>query len=530
VYTIRNHNLEIPIRVADAKRADIKELELHVSTDMGRTWTLAGRASPADRAFPFHAKGDGLYWFGVCAIDKANRREPEDIATAPPALKVLIDTAHPALQVVAVDRVGEEVQVAWECVDTQADPASLRLEYRPAGAEATAVWTPVPVPPQVHGTYRFRPIHGGAITLRMQITDSAGSPATVVKDVPAGGVAAVPPPVTTVYQNPPPTAPVMTAPPPAPAIHQATSVSPPLPPPVAPLAAMPNTIAAPPTAPEAPSPMPAASPVPSAPPPPETPAGPPPLAPLRSANEPAPRPTFAPPAPDVVTPPAAAAHGTPSEVQHVRDRQVAIDFDVDRKGPSGVKKIDVYVTQDDGQSWHKYSETLNTNPPLQLDLPPKDGLYGFCMVLWSGVGQSEGPPRAGDAPHFRLLVDRALPQVMLFEPVLDPQHSNALVVRHKAADANLVAGSVALFWKSRPEQPWQPMTAGTPRPSAQFKDVQECSWTLPPDVPNSVYLRVTARDQAGNVGEFVTRDPVTVDLNKPVARVKAVVPAGLRRP
>ena len=58
VYTMRNQHLEIPIRVNDAKRAEIKELELHVSTDMGRTWTLAGRASPTERAFPFHAKGD----------------------------------------------------------------------------------------------------------------------------------------------------------------------------------------------------------------------------------------------------------------------------------------------------------------------------------------------------------------------------------------------------------------------------------------------------------------------------------------
>jgi hypothetical protein len=162
-------------------------------------------------------------------------------------------------------------------------------------------------------------------------------------------------------------------------------------------------------------------------------------------------------------------------------------------------------------------------------LPKADGLYGFCMVLYSGVGQSEGPPQRGDPPHFRLLVDRTLPQVTLFEPVLDSSQPNALVIRYKASDANLVPGSVTLFWKSRPEQPWQPLTASAAHPSSQFNGVQECSWSLPADVPNSVYLRITARDQAGNVGEFVTRDPVTVDLNKPIARVKAVVPASYRR-
>ena len=152
-----------------------------------------GQAKPDQRAFAFQARGDGLYWFGVCAIDKSGRRDPEDIATAPPALKVLIDTSHPPLQVVAVDRVGEEVQVAWECSDSQADPASLKLEYRPAGAEPTAVWTPVPVPPQINGTYRFRPTHGGAITVRMQITDSTGSPGSNVGTIPGGGTPATSP-------------------------------------------------------------------------------------------------------------------------------------------------------------------------------------------------------------------------------------------------------------------------------------------------------------------------------------------------
>jgi hypothetical protein len=83
VYTMRNTNLEIPIRINDAKRPDIKELELHVSIDQGRTWTLSGRAKPEQQAFGFHAQGDGLYWFSVCAIDKVGRRDPEDIARWP---------------------------------------------------------------------------------------------------------------------------------------------------------------------------------------------------------------------------------------------------------------------------------------------------------------------------------------------------------------------------------------------------------------------------------------------------------------
>jgi hypothetical protein len=528
VYTMRNPNLEIPIRINDAKQPEIKELELHVSTDQGRTWVLAGRAKPEQQAFGFRASGDGLYWFSVCAIDKTGRRDPEDVATAKPALKVLIDTSHPALQVVAVDRVGDEIQVAWECSDNQADPASLRLEYRPTGAEATAVWTPVPVPPQLIGTYRFRPTNTGAITMRMQITDGTGSPATVVKDVPAGAMA-MPPPSATAFAAQPP-APVGTTPPqptsPPPGIQQANSLAPPTAP-FAPLGQMPSMVAPQPVAPPEPAPMAAAAPTPAAPQfssqniePPST-AG---LAPLRSASEPAGRP--APVTEFPATAPASRAAGP--DVDHVRDRSVAINFDVDRKGPSGVKKIEVYVTQDDGHTWFKYTETLNANPPLQLDLPAKDGLYGFCMVLFSGVGQSEGPPKQDTPPQFRLLVDRTAPTVVMYNPILDSNQPNCLLLRYKAEDTNLARDSVGLFWRSGPDQPWQPIAASARR--TLDKDVEEVSWAITPEVPNSVYLRLSAKDQAGNVGEFVTRDPITVDLNKPIARFKGIVAASYRKP
>jgi hypothetical protein len=45
-----------------------------------------------------------------------------------------------------------------------------------------------------------------------------------------------------------------------------------------------------------------------------------------------------------------------------------------------------------------------------------------------------------------------------------------------------------------------------------------------------VYLKATACDAAGNVTERVTRDPETVDLTKPRARISGIVPPALPRP
>src|SRR5207249_605945 len=57
-------------------------------------------------------------------------------------------------------------------------------------------------------------------------------------------------------------------------------------------------------------------------------------------------------------------------VQHVRDAQVALDFDLEQTGPSGVKKIEVYMTDDDGQTWKPWIETYEVKSPLQIPLPP----------------------------------------------------------------------------------------------------------------------------------------------------------------
>ena len=50
----------------------------------------------------------------------------------------------------------------------------------------------------------------------------------------------------------------------------------------------------------------------------------------------------------------------------------------------------------------------------------------------------------------------------MYDPVLDPNQPNCLLLRYKAADANLVRDSVALFWRSRPDQPWQPIASAFP--------------------------------------------------------------------
>jgi hypothetical protein len=538
VYTLRDRNIQIPIVIPPERRGELRELILFVSNNQGKSWDMAALAKPEHSAFVFHAPSDGQYWFKVQAVYQGGNREPADIYAAPVNMKVAIDSQQQLLKIIAFERTGDEVRVAWEVTGTQADVMSLKLEFRAADMGPNAPWQSVPLQPSASGQQRFKPASGGPIAVKMQINDQAGSPVAVVKELPGATANA------TVFAPVANSNPITAAVPPA-IVQQTNSLSAAstapggaaLPTPVAPQdvpAPAPPVAQAPTGAPPAPPAHPPAVDPSTA-----SPSGLTPLPAVRTGPGPNVSPQGGPRAANA-SPPLGVAGGSPTRadlppIQHVRDAQVSIDFAVEQQGPSGVKKIEVYMTQDDGETWRPWTETYDVNSPLQVQLPqaPYEGTFGFKLVAYSGVLQSFGPPQRGDAPDVRLHVDRTPPKVDLYPLEPDPAQVNAVLVRYKAIDSNLLPNGISLYWAPQQTGPWSPIQVGVGRPLPGYQDLQECSWALPPNLPNRVYLRVTARDLAGNVGEFITRDPVTVDLHKPVVRFKGInagKPAGIAPP
>ena len=48
------------------------------------------------------------------------------------------------------------------------------------------------------------------------------------------------------------------------------------------------------------------------------------------------------------------------------------------------------------------------------------------------------------------------------------------------------------------------------------------AWRVPAGLPAKVYLKVSARDAAGNVSEVVTPEPILIDLMKPRAKITSI--------
>src|SRR5262249_31340120 len=149
------------------------ELELYVSTDQGKTWSLVAKATPDKDRFPFFAPSDGQYWFSVVIIDQQGRSEPKNLISAPVGQKILVDTLKPDVRLTFIERQGDEVVVRWEVREENPDLTSFRLEYRTDAAPDQ--WIPVTVNPTSTGQAHIRAGNQLATTVRLTLKDLAGN-------------------------------------------------------------------------------------------------------------------------------------------------------------------------------------------------------------------------------------------------------------------------------------------------------------------------------------------------------------------
>src|SRR5947207_874848 len=77
---------------------ELQEIQLHYSTDQGRTWKLYRGVPPSDGKITFEAAGDGEYWFAVQQVYKDGRRRPSKMEGAVAQRKVIVDATPPRLE------------------------------------------------------------------------------------------------------------------------------------------------------------------------------------------------------------------------------------------------------------------------------------------------------------------------------------------------------------------------------------------------------------------------------------------------
>jgi hypothetical protein len=526
----------IPFRYdpAEMQRLQAREVQLYVSTDRGLRWRMVDRADPNADHFDFLASADGEYWFAVRTLDAFNRLHPTG-NNIEPALKVVVDATPPVLELLLTELEPGKVELRWTAADDHLDVSKLRIEYRQPDAPE---WQPAAVVPQPSGQTSWEVKNGGVVAVRGTISDLAGNTATAERELNVhpsarglrkGSETEYRAPVAKAAGSPAAGAPM----------REAAALNPPETPRGS--GGMPPTVIEP-AKPMVSSPRPAAPPIPNGA---EADglssdhdffveeknpnAGPSIQPKFRNdlvSDSPATRPAIVQGSPSATSTPEAGAEGdgklnitpraAPKEEEQrtivVNTTDFQVGYRIDDLGPSGLGKVELFITTDSGRKWYRYGTNPNNKSPFPVTVPG-DGVYGFELRVKNGAGVGDDPPRPGDKPSIVVIVDKTPPVAQLLPPQIGRGKSrNKVLVRWMAEDAQLGPTPVLLEYAAEKTGPWQ-----------KIGDWQANSgryiWPIESGMPGKVYVRLTVKDRAGNVAQVTGPDQLVIDFTRPTAHI-----------
>lgn len=516
VRVVSKRTFSVPVETNPAKMQDVERLRLFVSRDQGATYELQQTITPQEASgtgFTFTAKEDGTYWLQMQEQRRDGTLLPKDPSSVAPSEKLVIDTVKPVVTISTAEHLGGEVVVEWKIDDKHPADATTKVFYKPLKGDDTQ-WKEAPAGSIRKRVARFKPEVSGSVLVQVATADLAGNIGYANREV-VKALADVP--STTGIGNPLP----------APSLPNGASDGAPTPP--TGFGGAPAAAPFPPAGMTPESPLNAAPPAAASPPPPpsgisET--GTRPIAVSTGTGSPA-------------VAPAPAAE--PPLAQYSRSPRLDLNYALDG-GPSGVARIDLYVTRDDGRSWVKWSTHDGRETPLKVVLDTRfnkevEGDYGFVLVPVSGAGLSEPAPTAGTAPETRVRVDVSPPVIKVFQPTADAANRNALLLHWEATDRNFGKEPIVIEYSEQPNGPWRavngadvvPVAGGGVKDIPRLENTGSYSWQPPITLATpKVYLKFTAWDLAGNRSEVITPNPILVDLTKPKARIQGISPSGGR--
>ncbi|GIW96738.1 MAG: hypothetical protein KatS3mg111_0071 [Pirellulaceae bacterium] len=202
---------------------------------------------------------------------------------------------------------------------------------------------------------------------------------------------------------------------------------------------------------------------------------------------------------------------------HSRSLIFSLDYDVADLRGSSLASVELWGTEDGGQTWQKWGEDADRRSPFDVQVG-NDGLFGFRMVVVSTNGLVSNRPHPGDDADMWIVVDTQPPTARIHRAVYGHgADADKLIIEYSSDDEFLAAQPVTLLFSELREGPWQPLATGLPS-HGQY------AWKVPADAPTAIFLRIEAADKAGNVGGSRLEVPVELARLAPKGRIKGFRP------
>ena len=503
--TTRQHVFTIPFQVPPGK--DFVEVQLHVAEFPTMRWALYHRQHPSARGFPFRATHDGQYVFAVRSIDRTGRLHPA--SSLRPEMLVVIDTTPPQLDLEVLVGPAGDLQATWQATDERIDAGSLQLEYQ---AEPDTAWVPMAIETAalvatdgqtVSGQMNWWPQGSASLVhVRGRVKDTAGNATVVQRQIKLPRVAQ--------QQTGEILGSGRSGGPPARhglALRHRSD------------GGIPWSIPDHPTRVESPG-----------------------LTRNHAAGQSwvqradggslrrdsqfsrGQHPHDSESAANRLTSNSRLTARTVSTIlphdvmpHQTQATRFSLDYDLQMVGPTGVRAVHLWGTSDSGQTWTKWLTDADRVSPFQVEVP-REGIYGFRIVVENNDGLALPPPQPGDAPDVWVVVDPIEPQVELTSAQYGRgADEGSLLITWKASDDHLLDRPVTLRYASDPAAGWQTIVGNLPN-TGQY------TWRVDRHVPQQVILRIEVRDRAGNVGVHTLQEPINTRGLVPQARIRGIRP------
>lgn len=439
---------KIPFRfdAAELEQLGAREVELLESRDRGATWRSRDRIEPNAGRFQYEATETGSYWFCLKLIDRDKKPHPPTPAKA--GLKVFVDLDLPDVDLRLTQRSPGTVQIAWSVDDAALELNTLRLRIRQPQRE----WKEHAIRRAVTGSEDIRVEGTGIFEAELSVADLAGNETVATKEVR-----------------------IRSSTPSAPTTREKIAgkqrdaggdrleMASQFP------GARPQTAKGRLTEPTVARSTPA------------TPAKEPDSGPRnvrRTATN------------DLrVTEPRVT---TPRTVRYVNTLQFELNYRVREVDPNEKIAVELWMTSDGGASWQLARRDDDGRSPMQVSVD-QPGEYGVQLSWRSRTGRSMPRPQDGTAPRDLFIVDRRAPELeLLGVQSVRSERGQGVTIRWKAADEHFGERPLRLMWATSAEGPWDEAVAEMPNDG-------EFHWQPAAHIPETVYVRLEARDLAGNL-------------------------------
>ncbi|MBI2808588.1 MAG: hypothetical protein HYX68_26670 [Planctomycetes bacterium] len=463
--------IRLPIEMDAKTRQSVQEIQLFVKESPDAPWALRDKVGAAQDSFTFQVPRDGEYWFAMVTVNKQGRSYPADIRNEPAGLIVIIDTQAPRIELTNLGETPIGTLIQCDISDSHLDNGKARITFQ-GGDKVFRDMLAVPGRANVYCIPNEAVCTG---LIRASASDLAGNrgfreqhlngmkTATATKTAPAAPMHQT---KTTPDLLPKNLDPVPLLEPgnvrvprketkPAVNTHEQTNFRP-------------NGADGPHWA-------------------------------IAPAKEPthivSPRHQVSKPAPPVAA---------PAKRQLVNTTKVLLDYQVENTGFSGIGRVEVWITRDQGQNWQKLVEHTQSKNPLEVQLPG-DGLFGVTLLASNGRGAIAAAPKAGDAPQGWIEVDTTKPSAQITGVRCATENGSTVVhIDWNVQDKNLTDGAVELYYGATPQGPWLPIAKG-------LKAQGQHRWTPPTSIGTQTHVRLLAKDAAGNEAIANTLEPVQFD-------------------